>query len=80
MHSGFPMAQNLRRRLPKEDELYVYDTNLAATTKFEGEALTEHGVKSVHVADGPRTVAENSVSVLFFNDADQVFVMILFYL
>lgn len=75
------MVQNLRRNISKEDRLYIYDTNLSATTKFKHEATAENGEgETVVVADRPHTVAENSVSHLFLTEAAMIFLMILFYL
>ncbi|KAF2873368.1 NAD binding domain of 6-phosphogluconate dehydrogenase-domain-containing protein [Massariosphaeria phaeospora] len=56
---GFPMAKNLRAKLPTEDVLFVQDVNTAATKKF----LEEHS-QGVCVAQNVREVAEKSDTVI----------------
>lgn len=63
------MAKNLLRKIPEADQLFVCDTNAAATKRFLDEA---QGIR-VQVAQSPREVAEKSVSVtdthpLLFDD------------
>lgn len=53
------MARSLRARIPDADELFVCDTNAAATRSFLDEA---QGMR-VQIAPSPREVAEKSVSV-----------------
>ena len=60
---GYPMAKNLRAKIPSEDTLYVFDVNKAATEKFKEEAGKE---QKVVVANTARQVAEESVRSLFF--------------
>jgi 3-hydroxyisobutyrate/3-hydroxypropionate dehydrogenase len=60
--AGYPMAKNLRAKIPEADELLVCDTNAAATKGFLDEA---HGMR-VRVAHSPREVGENSVSLTTF--------------
>ncbi len=55
--AGFPMAKNLRAKLPKEDTLYIQDVNPAATERFMSTELDEN----VTVASSPRELAENAV-------------------
>jgi hypothetical protein len=55
--AGYPMARNLRAKIPAEDTLFVHDVNTAATKKF----LEEHP-EGVRVADSVREVAEKAVS------------------
>ncbi len=52
------MAKNLRAKIPEKDELFVCDTNAAATKSFWNEA---QGML-VEVVRTPREVAEKSVS------------------
>jgi 3-hydroxyisobutyrate dehydrogenase-like beta-hydroxyacid dehydrogenase len=59
--TGYPMAKNLRAKIPAEDTLFVHDVNTAATKKF----LEEHP-QGVRVAKNVREVAENAVCVLTF--------------
>ena len=53
------MAKNLRAKIPKADELFICDTNPAATRSFLHDV---QGMR-VQVALSPREVAEKSVSV-----------------
>jgi 3-hydroxyisobutyrate dehydrogenase-like beta-hydroxyacid dehydrogenase len=55
---GYPMARNLRAKIPVEDTLFVHDVNTAATQKF----LDEHP-QGVRVASNVREVAEKAVCV-----------------
>jgi 3-hydroxyisobutyrate/3-hydroxypropionate dehydrogenase len=55
---GYPMAKNLRAKVPEADELCVCDTNPAVTENF----LSEAKAMRVQVAQSPREVAEKSVS------------------
>jgi hypothetical protein len=52
------MARNLRARIPQTDELFVCDTNAAATKGF----LDETQDLRVQIANSAREVAEKSVS------------------
>jgi hypothetical protein len=54
---GYPMAKNLRAKIPVEDTLFVHDVNTAATKKF----LEEHP-QGVQVTANVREVAEKAVS------------------
>jgi 6-phosphogluconate dehydrogenase (decarboxylating) len=54
---GLPMARNLRARLAKDDTLYVYDVNRAAT-----ESLRQEFASGIEVANGVGEVVEHSVS------------------
>ncbi len=53
---GYPMAKNLRAKIPKEDTLSINDRNTEATANF----VKEMGA-GVEVAKSPREVAEKSV-------------------
>ncbi|GME24475.1 3-hydroxyisobutyrate dehydrogenase [Neofusicoccum parvum] len=57
---GYPMAKNLRAKLPKEDTLVIHDINTAALSKFKQES----GPQSVHVAENVREVAEKSETII----------------
>jgi hypothetical protein len=59
---GYPMARNLRAKIPAEDTLFVHDVNTTATKKF----LEEH-FQGVRVANNVREVAEKSVCVNHFS-------------
>jgi hypothetical protein len=52
------MARNLRKKLPMDDTLIVYDINQAATSALVNEAI---GGQAVRVASTVREVAEKSV-------------------
>ncbi|KAF2816376.1 3-hydroxyisobutyrate dehydrogenase [Mytilinidion resinicola] len=56
---GYPMAKNLRAKLPATDTLIVQDVNLDATKQFLGE----HS-EGVIVAENVREVAEKSECVI----------------
>ncbi|KAF1846681.1 uncharacterized protein K460DRAFT_367423 [Cucurbitaria berberidis CBS 394.84] len=56
---GYPMARNLRAKIPAEDTLFVHDVNTAATKKFLEE--NPHGVR---VADNVREVAEKAETII----------------
>ncbi|KAK7703506.1 hypothetical protein SLS57_010945 [Botryosphaeria dothidea] len=56
---GYPMAKNLRAKLPKDDTLVIHDVNTNATANFTKEI----GQKGVHVAENVREVAEKSSSL-----------------
>lgn len=51
------MAKNLRAKIPESDEIFVCDTNAAATKAFRDETAG----MLVQKAQGPREVAEKSV-------------------
>jgi 3-hydroxyisobutyrate dehydrogenase-like beta-hydroxyacid dehydrogenase len=55
---GYPMAKNLRAKIPAEDTLFVHDVNTAATKQF----LEEHP-QGVRVAETVREVAEKAVCI-----------------
>jgi hypothetical protein len=55
---GYPMARNLRAKLPAEDTLFVQDINTAATKKFLDE-----NPQGVRIAGNVRELAEKSVCV-----------------
>jgi ABC-type branched-subunit amino acid transport system substrate-binding protein len=54
---GMPMARNLRTKLPKEDTLFIYDVNRAATEGFRQEFGS-----GIEIANGVGGVVEHSVS------------------
>ncbi|KAF2226939.1 NAD binding domain of 6-phosphogluconate dehydrogenase-domain-containing protein [Elsinoe ampelina] len=55
---GYPMAGNLRAKLPSTDTLIVYDVNSDATSKFK----SEH--KGVEVAPSVRDIAVQSETII----------------
>ena len=59
---GYPMAKNLRTKIPKEDTLTVFDVNAASTKRLAEEA----GAK-VHIATSPKEVAEMSVRAIILS-------------
>lgn len=57
---GYPMARNLRAKIPETDELFVCDRNTAAATSFLSEAPNA----AVQVSRTPREVAERADIVI----------------
>ena len=57
---GFPMANQLRQKLPPESQLFVYDVNEEATQRFIRES---DGSVPVTIVKNAREVAECSVSM-----------------
>lgn len=53
------MAQNLRAKIPEADTLTVFDVNKSSLEKFQKEAVPSNVV----IAQSPREVVENSVSL-----------------
>ena len=62
--TGYPMAKNLRAKIPEGDTLLLHDRDTAATTKFVEEMITISAGRKlrVEVLTSPREVAERSVS------------------
>ena len=56
--TGYPMAKNLRAKLPEGDSMTVFDVNSKMLEQFAKEAEPSN----VTVAKGPKEVAEKSVS------------------
>ena len=66
---GYPMAKNLRAKIPNTDTLIICDTNPGATKKFVGEvgiaassADAPGKGTGIHIADNPKDVAQKAVS------------------
>jgi len=66
---GYPMAKNLRAKIPETDILIICDTNPKVTEKFVEEvgiatSSTNAPGKGtgIHIAKDPREVAQKSVS------------------
>lgn len=68
---GYPMAKNLRTKIPSSDTLIIFDRNEHATTRFVQEmGNTGSGVE---VSPSARGVAEKAVRLplgSFFEDPD----------
>ena len=63
--AGYPMAKNLRAKIPKSDKLVICDRNPAATKSFIEEAgAGAAGDQEIEVAKTPRSVVEQAVSEL----------------
>ena len=62
-HTGFPIAKNLRAKVPATDTLIIYDLNTDVTQKF----VEAHDGKGVEIASSPREVADNSVCSAVFS-------------
>jgi hypothetical protein len=58
---GYPMAKNLRLKLPNDDILFVQDINQKATESFSQESP-----EGVIIAETPREVAEKAVCCIRF--------------
>lgn len=68
---GYPMAKNLRAKIPPSDLLTVYDVNTSATKQFAEElgivaSNTDAPGKGtgIHLANDPREVAEKSETII----------------
>lgn len=66
---GYPMAKNLRAKIPDTDTLIICDTNPSATKKFVEEVgIAASGADApgkgtgIHIADNPKDVAQKAVS------------------
>lgn len=60
---GFPMASNLRKKIPKESALYVHDIDTAAVERF----VKEHdSYGPVRVLNSAKEITEHSVSRTLF--------------
>ena len=65
---GYPMAKNLRAKIPASDTLVIHDRNTEATTKFMQEvgmaagSTGAEGSMGIEIVGSPRAVAEKSVS------------------
>ncbi|KAJ4526258.1 hypothetical protein HRR83_001449 [Exophiala dermatitidis] len=57
---GYPMAKNLRAKIPEGDTMTVFDVNTASLEKFSQEATPT----GVIVAKSPREVVENSDNII----------------
>jgi 3-hydroxyisobutyrate/3-hydroxypropionate dehydrogenase len=64
---GFPMASNLRKKIPKESVLYVNDVNKAAVERFVKELGEIGPVKALETAK--EIIEASVVSVRFCADA-----------
>jgi 3-hydroxyisobutyrate dehydrogenase len=72
---GYPMAKNLRAKIPETDTLIICDTNPKATGKFVEEVgIATSSTNSpgkgtgIHIAENPREVAQKSVSLSRLSD------------
>lgn len=59
-HLGFPMATNLRARMPEKDLLVVHDINQDLVERF----VDESGNRTVEVGRDVRELAERCVRLL----------------
>lgn len=71
------MAKNLRAKIPITDTLVIRDVNEDVMKKFVEESKEiakssggNEGTYKVEVADGPREVAEKSVSAVIYYPMD----------
>ncbi len=56
-NAGYPMAKNLRAKIPEDDTMTIFDVNPSSSEKLTKEAVPAN----IKVAKGPREVAQNSV-------------------
>lgn len=70
---GYPMAKNLRAKIPASDTLIIHDRNKEATTSFIDEvgiardhptSNNEMGLMGIEIASSPRAVAEKAEVVV----------------
>lgn len=71
--TGYPMAKNLRARIPEGDSLTVFDVNRSSADKLKSDAPSAY---TVHVAESPREVAEKSVRIPLWRMKDIVMSLI----
>jgi hypothetical protein len=62
LHAGYPMAKNLRAKIPRADTLIICDVNKDVLHKFVEEVDTPKRELNVRIAADAREVAEKSVS------------------
>ena len=55
---GYPMALNVRRKLPKSSTLYIYDLSQSALDRFVKEVGSEG---EVVIASSAKEVVDNAV-------------------
>jgi hypothetical protein len=55
--TGYPMAKNLRAKIPEGDTLTIFDVNSASSEKLVKEAVPAN----IQIAKGPRDVAQGAV-------------------
>lgn len=55
---GYPMALNVRRKLPKSSTLYIYDLSTSALDRFVKEVGSEG---EVVIASSAKEVVDNAV-------------------
>ncbi|KZF23184.1 3-hydroxyisobutyrate dehydrogenase [Xylona heveae TC161] len=67
---GYPMAKNLRAKIPTSDTVIIYDLNANATRRFVEEigivtSTASTGDKNIriHIASSPREVAERAETI-----------------
>ncbi|KAI9827200.1 MAG: hypothetical protein M1832_005337 [Thelocarpon impressellum] len=60
---GFPMAKNLRSKMPASDTLLIHDLNGEATRRFVDEAKASGGA-AVEMTDSARELAEKSETII----------------
>lgn len=56
---GYPMAMQLRRKLPQTTPLSIFDLDKAALERFSQDC---EGLGEIHIAESSRDVAERAVS------------------
>lgn len=71
---GYPMAKNLRTKIPDSDTMVIYDVTQGALDKFKSE------VGNVEIAKSVREVAEKTVRITTRRTLSNFHDELLFYL
>src|SRR5579862_1001624 len=58
---GYPMALNIRRKIPSTSKLYIFDVSKAALERFKEEA-SSHG--EIIIASSSKEVTDNADTVI----------------
>lgn len=62
---GFPMALQLRQKVPPDSTLYIYDVDNGAMERFVEAARNIKAVANIQIMSNAREVAEESVRPLY---------------
>jgi hypothetical protein len=66
--AGYPMAKNLRAKIPESDTLTIFDVNSSSADKLVKEATPA----KITIAKGPREVAESAVCLPLCNQSSMM--------
>lgn len=59
---GYPMAMNVRKKLSKENTMYIYDVDQSACQRFKEEFESSSG--AIQVASSPKDIAEKARTIV----------------